>query len=689
MLLLLVLVQPFQGFNKVGASDIIYVPGDFATIQEAIDNATSGDTIMVSNGRYKENIVVDKSLTIQGAHKSTALIDGMQNGDTVSIYADDVYFTGFTVYNSSDDGLYITGDNVTVESCNIRKNYQGMYLSGSNYSNVVDCSIYNCSWAGIEVSTSHFLTVSSCDFYDLYEGFFVYQSHDCLVNGSEFHHGYRGFYARNTINLFIIDSDIYNQTGYEALYLEDSDGLTIDNCRIYNNTVSRALELETCDGFIISASEVHDNNDKAIDIGSCKDGTVNDCIIYNNKDNGIQCSNSEMVTIRNCHTFNNSNYAGIYLGACNLCWLIGTESTGNTDGLRMYSSDRTSICNSSFTDNSDDGIDLDSCLKTYITDSRIINNHDGIEHDHSQSVITCSNFSDNYVGIDIYNSLLNIRYCSFEDNTNYGVYGSSDSDTNAALCRWGNETGPSHWSNPSGTGDRVSDYVDYDPWQTELYQPEVLISKLRCEFRYLDWRVTYPDQVTPKPLGCGAAMTSDWLASAYVTTKLSNIAEGLDTNSDFVNQATGEPLGDPGTGILTFGGPFVNPVVKRAEDMGTPEADRAPVRFHDGGDTFYFQYMNGTNIPGASLPLSVINNDEDLFVIERYIDGDGRLITICYGFGWPGTYAAGKYFDREMFPNLGRYNQGWVIAHWHDTNMDGFVNNPGEGDTYTVIAAGN
>ena len=195
--------------------------------------------------------------------------------------------------------------------------------------------------------------------------------------------------------------------------------------------------------------------------------------------------------------------------------------------------------------------------------------------------------------------------------------------------------------------------------------------------------------MTPKPLGCGAALTSDWLASAFVTTKLRSLVEGLDTDSSFVNQTTGEPIGEPGMGILTFGGPFVNPIVKRAENHSTPSIDRAPVRFHSESENFFFQYSNGTNIPNASLPLSVINNNEDLFVIERYIDGDGRFITICYGFGWPGTYAAGKYFDKRVFPNLGKFTAGWVIVHWHDTNMDGFVNNPGEGDTYTVIAAGN
>ena len=92
----LLVVQPLSDCTQVDAANTIYVPGDFPTIQEAIDNATSGDTIIVSNGRYKENLNIYKSLTVQGAHESTTLIDGMKNGDTVWVHADDVYFT---VYN--------------------------------------------------------------------------------------------------------------------------------------------------------------------------------------------------------------------------------------------------------------------------------------------------------------------------------------------------------------------------------------------------------------------------------------------------------------------------------------------------------------------------------------------------------------------------------------------------------------
>ncbi len=231
-------------------------------------------------------------------------------------------------------------------------------------------------------------------------------------------------------------------------------------------------------------------------------------------------------------------------------------------------------------------------------------------------------------------------------------------------------------------------YVEYTTGTGPEPEPETetTLSSFALQFAANNVHVIYPSDNPEKPLGCVAGWVSDWMASAFVTTKLHSYTEGLDIDSGFVDQTSGRPAGASGQGIISFGGPVVNPVVKYAESGGTVSADRAPIKFYGSESDFYFQHGDGTGIAGANLPISVINNDEDMFVIEVYIDNSGRYVMLCYGFGWKGTYASGKYFDTVIYPGIASYDISWIIVKWQDTNGDGFVNNPSDGDIYTVIA---
>lgn len=78
-----------------------------------------------------------------------------------------------------------------------------------------------------------------------------------------------------------------------------------------------------------------------------------------------------------------------------------------------------------------------------------------------------------------------------------------------------------------------------------------------------------------------------------------------------------------------------------------------------------------------------------MFLIEVFNDSYGRYQMIFQGFGWKGSYAAGKYFDRTIYPSLETHSESWIIVKWTDTNGDGFVNAPGDGDTYTIMTMEN
>lgn len=87
-----------DGMLYVGGSG----PNNYSKIQDAIDDASSGDTIFVydDSSPYYENVVIDKSIDMVGENKETTIIDGNEKGNVVEIIADEAYINGFTMQNS-------------------------------------------------------------------------------------------------------------------------------------------------------------------------------------------------------------------------------------------------------------------------------------------------------------------------------------------------------------------------------------------------------------------------------------------------------------------------------------------------------------------------------------------------------------------------------------------------------------
>ncbi|MDH5685005.1 MAG: right-handed parallel beta-helix repeat-containing protein, partial [Hadesarchaea archaeon] len=81
---------------------------NFNSIQEAIDNASEGETVLVGPGTYDEYVDIDKPLTLSG--QSGAIVKPTSPAGTIiSIQADDVTVEGFEVDGSSGGGAICAG----------------------------------------------------------------------------------------------------------------------------------------------------------------------------------------------------------------------------------------------------------------------------------------------------------------------------------------------------------------------------------------------------------------------------------------------------------------------------------------------------------------------------------------------------------------------------------------------------
>ena len=138
-------MQPIQIPSHLG--DILYVggggQGNYTCIQDAIDNASDGDTIFVydDSSPYIENIVVNIRLTLMGENKDTTVIDGNGSGNVVFISANEVEITGFTITHGTT-GIYLDGstENVTISRNIITENdVYGITFSGfCEHNNIIE-----------------------------------------------------------------------------------------------------------------------------------------------------------------------------------------------------------------------------------------------------------------------------------------------------------------------------------------------------------------------------------------------------------------------------------------------------------------------------------------------------------------------------------------------------------------------
>jgi parallel beta-helix repeat protein len=219
--------------------DIIHVPSDYAKIQWAIGNATDGDTIIVSAGIYYEHVTIDKPLTLQGENTSS-IIDGNNTNHVVTITADHVNISGFTIQNSGpgwgDNGLCANNS----KWCNISHNTlvhsgHGIWIDHDSNNNIISENNVSYNLVGIAItSSSSNIITNNYVFSSRYCGISLSSASSSILTSNIAKNNEYGIWLEWATNVTVtgnaLTSNLY------GIHLDHSDDNIIFHNNIINNT---------------------------------------------------------------------------------------------------------------------------------------------------------------------------------------------------------------------------------------------------------------------------------------------------------------------------------------------------------------------------------------------------------------------------------------------------------------------
>jgi parallel beta-helix repeat protein len=150
--------------NASPGTIVVPSPG-YETIQAAINAASSGEVIEVTDGTYYENasLMVNKSVSLIGEDPSYTVIDGGGQPIAIDILSSNVVVSGFTIENGTGElppysglgsGISIGRNSATIKNDILRNNYYGLQLAGSSNCMIFNDVIVNSSYAGIYFTAS-------------------------------------------------------------------------------------------------------------------------------------------------------------------------------------------------------------------------------------------------------------------------------------------------------------------------------------------------------------------------------------------------------------------------------------------------------------------------------------------------------------------------------------------------------
>jgi len=445
--------------------NILYVggngPGNYTTIQDAVDAASEGDTIFVYSGTYYENVKVEKTVILNGEDSGKVVIDGYGK-DAIKIDAQNVTLSDFTIRNGKS-GTYANGIslhknskntlvvNNTITKC---RNGKGIFIDSNCENSVISNNIFANCHQGIWIDSGRISIknneIASTEWWEWSICIGTGVDEVVIENNSIFGDGIIVFSSENSTfkNNTIVNKDYGGHSGYYS-----ACGINLWSCR--NNTIisndfqNSGIFIHGDEEHFWSSHIISDNiannrsicyykNENGRSFGGILDpaqiilANCSDCMVHNidmnhmsigvqlgfsnnniiaenviaHAEGGIYLESSDNNLIKNNCVINMSGI-GIWVRSSSYNLICGNTIRKNTHSGIFQQQDSTNneINNNSLMENGN-GLDFCEACFTTVTNNTIQDNGVGVNlRVCTDGTVTTNTIENNQIGI-------NFRFCS-------------------------------------------------------------------------------------------------------------------------------------------------------------------------------------------------------------------------------------------------------------------------------------
>lgn len=266
---LLVLTGLLIGMAGPGRADILTVQAG-QSIGAAIAQARPGDEIRVERGLYRENLQIDKPLTLKGIDRPT--LSGGLKGDTLRITVGDVTIDGLIVRDSGGSlveqnaGINIRpgADRVTVRNCDLTYNLFGLWIEKANDVHVENNVITGkrdyrsvSRGNGIQLYNTQRARIIGNQISFTRDGIYVDVTHHAIFRNNRIHDVRYGTHYMNSYYNVWEGNDSYHNRG--GLALMEVRNQIVRNNRAWGNS-DHGIMLRTIQDSVVEGNIVAGNN---------------------------------------------------------------------------------------------------------------------------------------------------------------------------------------------------------------------------------------------------------------------------------------------------------------------------------------------------------------------------------------------------------------------------------------------